>query len=67
MDLARSYLGEKVIEQGLKFSKATTNNLEKSSTGLKIPMVAHRKATVQGIKNFTKDKESNWYSLLTGY
>lgn len=65
MDLARSYLGEKVIEQGLKFLvRQPTNNLEKIIDWVeKIPMVAHHKATVQGIKNFMKDKESNWYKF----
>lgn len=65
MDLARTYLGEKAIEQGLKFLvKQPTNNLEKMLEWVeKIPMAPHHKDDVQNVKQFLKDKESNWYKL----
>jgi MoaA/NifB/PqqE/SkfB family radical SAM enzyme len=65
MDLAHTYLGEKVIEQGLKFIvKQPMNNIDKIMDWVeKIPMAPHQKADVQNVKKFLKNKDSNWYKL----
>lgn len=63
MDLARSLLGEKVIQQGIKFLvNEPMDNMEKILDWIeKIPMPEHHKRNVASVKKFLEDKDSNWY------
>ncbi|HHW03594.1 MAG TPA: radical SAM protein [Thermoanaerobacterales bacterium] len=65
MDLAHTYLGEKVIEQGLKFiAKRPMENIDRILDWVeKIPMAPHQRADVQNVKKFLKNKHTNWYQL----
>ncbi|MDN5312175.1 MAG: hypothetical protein PWQ68_1148, partial [Thermoanaerobacteraceae bacterium] len=52
MDLAHTYLGEKVIEQGLKFIvKRPMDNMDRILEWVeKLPMAPHQRADVQSVK-----------------
>ncbi|MGB9813955.1 MAG: radical SAM protein [Thermovenabulum sp.] len=65
MDLARTYIGEKVLEQGLKFIvKEPVNNIEKMIEWVeKLPMPEHHKKNVCNVKKFLQNKDTNWYKL----
>jgi MoaA/NifB/PqqE/SkfB family radical SAM enzyme len=65
MDLAHTYLGEKVIEQGLKFIvKRPMDNMDRILEWVeKLPMAPHQRADVQNVKKFLRNKDTNWYRL----
>lgn len=65
MDLARTYLGEKVIEQGVKLLlNSPMENLDRLfSWAEKIPMASHQKKDLQNVKKFLENKDTNWYKL----
>ncbi|MDN5302131.1 MAG: hypothetical protein PWQ60_1645 [Thermoanaerobacteraceae bacterium] len=65
MDLAHTYLGEKVIEQGLKFIvKRPMDNMDRILEWVeKLPMAPHQRADVQSVKEFLRNKDTNWYRL----
>lgn len=65
MDLAHSYLGEKVIEQGLKFLvNRPMDNLDKIiDWAQKLPMAPHQRQDLLNVKKFLNNKDSNWYKL----
>lgn len=65
MDLARSYLGNKMMEQGIKYLlKTPMDNLDNLiSWAEKIPMAPHHRNNLNSIKEFLENKESNWYKL----
>lgn len=64
MDLAHTYLGEKALEQGIKYIvNKPMENLDKTIEWVeKIPMAPHHKDYVSGVKTFLENKDSNWYS-----
>jgi len=65
MDLAHTYLGEKAIEQGLKF--VVNNSMDNIGKLLdwaeKIPMAPHQRADLQNVGRFLKNRDTNWYKL----
>ncbi|ADL08808.1 radical SAM protein [Thermosediminibacter oceani] len=65
MEAARAYLGEKVLEQGIKFlMKEPINNMEKLIEWVeKIPMPEHHRKNVASVKKFLQNKDTNWYRL----
>lgn len=65
MDLARTYLGEKVISQGLRFLLSRDmDDIDKLiSWAEKIPMPNNQRAAIGNVKKFLENKDSNWYQL----
>jgi len=65
MDLAHTYLGEKVLTRGLKYlANQPMENLDKTVEWVeKIPMAPHHKDYVKGVKTFLQNSDSNWYQL----
>ncbi|MCR4432239.1 MAG: radical SAM protein [Tepidanaerobacteraceae bacterium] len=65
MDLAHTYLGEKVLEQGLKFiAGQSMDNMDRIiEWAEKIPMAPHQRADLQNVKKFLQNRDSNWYRL----
>lgn len=65
MDLAHTYLGEKVLAQGLKYllSKNMEDFDRLISWAEKLPMPEHQKKDLESVKTFLQNKDSNWYKL----
>ena len=65
MDLAHTYLGEKALEQGLKYIlKQPIDNISKLlEWAEKIPMADHHKRDFESVRKFLENKETNWYKL----
>ncbi|WP_276791716.1 radical SAM protein [Tepidanaerobacter sp. EBM-38] len=65
MDLARTYLGEKVVSQGVKYllSRDMDDIGKLISWAEKLPMPAHQREDLKAVSKFLEDKNSNWYKL----
>lgn len=65
MDLARTYLGEKVVSQGVKYllSRDMDDIGKLISWAEKLPMPAHQHENLKAVSKFLEDKNSNWYKL----
>lgn len=65
MDLARTYLGEKVVSQGVKYllSRDMDDIGKLISWAEKLPMPAHQREDLKAVSKFLEDKNSNWYKF----
>lgn len=65
MDLAHTYLGEKVFSQGVKFllSKDMEDIDKLINWAERLPMPKNQREYLQNAKKFLEDKNSNWYQL----
>jgi MoaA/NifB/PqqE/SkfB family radical SAM enzyme len=65
MDLAHTYLGEKVISQGVKYllSKDMDDIDKLIGWAEKLPMPKNQREYLENAKIFLEDKNSNWYQL----
>lgn len=65
MDLAHTYLGEKMLAQGLKYllSKDMEDFDRLISWAEKLPMPEHQKKDLESVKTFLQNKDSNWYKF----
>lgn len=65
MDLAHTYLGEKMLSQGLKYllSKDMEDFDRLIGWAEKLPMPEHQKKDLESVKTFLQNKDSNWYKL----
>lgn len=65
MDLSRTYLGEKAIQQGIKYilNQPMENLGNILEWAKKIPMAPHHKRNLESVQEFLEDKDSNWYKF----
>lgn len=65
MDLAHSYLGERVISQGVKYLLSRNmDDIDKLiGWAEKLPMPKNQREDLTNVKKFLQDKDSNWYQL----
>lgn len=65
MDLSRTYFGEKVIQQGIKYilNQPMENLGNMLEWAKKIPIAPHHKKDFENVQKFLEDKDSNWYKF----
>ncbi len=63
MNLAQSYLGEKLLEQSIKYvARDPMNNLPRLlDIADKVAKEAHHKQNISNVRRVLKDKEGNWH------